>query len=245
MKFTPTLGGSYSGSLGGSVASHNKGGPYFRRRAIPTNPNTTRQQIVRAALAGFTAAWSNTLTAAQRTAWSTYASNVPATDRIGQTIQLTGQQWYVGNNTPRQQARNSSLTAGSSVPLATAAPTTFNRGESVVGLTTLSELSGTITLTALLSAAASDDGDALLFVGKPINVGVGFYKGPYQLASVVAVAADATTAAFVVDTSDSLEWASDHIFAATERMPLRIVMVYDDGRVSQSFDSIETIAQGV
>jgi len=187
---------------------------------------------------------SNTLTAAQRTAWATYAGNVPRTDRIGQTIQLTGQQWYIASNTPRQQARNSGLTAGASVPLAPDAPTTYNRGETVVGATTLTEATSTLTLTALLSAAASDDGDGLLFVGPPLNAGRTYFKGPYQLAGAVAVAASATTAAFVLDQTDGTEWASEHVFSAGDRLPFRVVMVYDDGRISQSYDEVKLIAAG-
>jgi len=244
MKFTPTLGGSYSGSLGGSVASHNKGGPYFRRRAIPTNPNSARQQAVRSALSNFVTNWTNALSDAQRTAWNTYASNVPRTDRIGQTIQLTGQQWYVACNTPRRQAYTSGLTAGLGVAPTDTAPTTFNRGENVVNVASPTFSDPDLTVTAQLSAAASNDGDCLLFIGPAINAGRSFWKGPYQLAAVTAVAADATSAAFSVDTSLTAQWASEHIPVVGARMPFRLVMVYDDARISIAYQEILTIAAG-
>jgi len=47
--FTPNL----SGSAGGTTASRNRGGGYFRNKAVPTNPDTVFQQAARAILAAF------------------------------------------------------------------------------------------------------------------------------------------------------------------------------------------------
>lgn len=98
MKFTPGIAvGALSGSIGGSTASHNKGGAYFRTRAIPTNPSTTAQLTRRASLATVSIAWRN-LTNAQREAWENYARQNPTTDALGQAITLSGHQQYVGLN---------------------------------------------------------------------------------------------------------------------------------------------------
>ena len=99
MKYTPGIAvGAMSGSIGGTTASHNKGGPYFRTRAIPTNPSTPAQLARRASLATVSIAWRN-LTDPQRESWGNYARQNPTTDALGQSIQLSGHQQYVGLNT--------------------------------------------------------------------------------------------------------------------------------------------------
>ena len=77
-----------SGSIGGLVGSHNAGGMYFRARTIPVNPGSAAQIAVRNIVAQLTAAWTADLTAAQRTAWQTYADNVPTTNRLGDSINI-------------------------------------------------------------------------------------------------------------------------------------------------------------
>lgn len=249
MKLTPTLGGSLSGSLGGLTASHNRGGQYLRRRSVPVNPNTARQQAVRAILGSLVQAWSDDLTESERQAWRDYAAAVPRTDVLGQTITLTGQQWFIATNTPRLQQELSGLTvAGNGV--VSVAPTTFNTGEAVASLTEFSILDTgpVLVVTGVLAAPASDDGFALLYFGRPVNPGVRFYKGPYQFGAAVAVAAAATTFAFTIDPSDSLEWAA--AFQPAEAnidvfFGLRLILSYDDGRTSQEFRQLTALSQGV
>ena len=99
MKFTPGIAvGALSGSIGGSTASHNKGGPYFRTRAIPTNPNTPAQLQRRAALATMSQNWRN-LTMDQRNAWDEWARQNPITNALGMSINKSGHQSFVGINT--------------------------------------------------------------------------------------------------------------------------------------------------
>lgn len=112
---TGTLVGGISGSIGGQTYSHNKGGPYVRRRATPTNPNSTRQQTVRTIMGILASAWSNTLTDAQRATWSVYAEANTILNALGQAIKLTPLAWYL-----RCGARL--LDAGAAAP--TDAPTT-------------------------------------------------------------------------------------------------------------------------
>lgn len=109
-----TMIGAISGSIGGQTFSHNKGGPYVRTRAIPTNPNTARQQAVRTILGTLAAGWTNTLTDAQRATWDTYAENNTILNALGQAIKVTGLAWYL-----RCGARL--LDAGGTIP--TDAPT--------------------------------------------------------------------------------------------------------------------------
>ena len=93
MKLVSVLG-PISGSLGGFTAARNRGGTYLRARAVPTNPNSTRQQAVRAILGTLSSAWSRDLDDAARALWSAYAQNNPITDKLGQSITLSGMAWF-------------------------------------------------------------------------------------------------------------------------------------------------------
>lgn len=98
MIFSPGIAVSQlSGSVGGTTASRNKGGQYFRNRAIPTNPNSTAQQTVRTNLATASAAWSG-LTAGQRQAWVEWARQNPVINNLGNSVLLSGQQAYIQLN---------------------------------------------------------------------------------------------------------------------------------------------------
>ena len=87
-----------SGSIAGTVFSHNKGGPYVRNRRTPTNPNTARQQTVRVIFAGLAADWSNILTPAQRGTWDTYAEANTILNALGQAVKQTGLAWFLQCN---------------------------------------------------------------------------------------------------------------------------------------------------
>ena len=77
-------------SIGGVTYSRNKGGAYARARVVPLNPQTTAQTTVRANFANNSKAWSGTLTAAQRTAWTNFAAVNPYVNVLGASIILSG-----------------------------------------------------------------------------------------------------------------------------------------------------------
>lgn len=239
MKLTPTLGGAYSGSIGGLTASHNKGGQYFRRRSVPTNPNTLRQQIVRAVTGGLVQSWTNDLTDAERQAWRAYAENTPTTDSLGQTIQMSGINAFVKSNAIKRQFEQLTDTPGS---ILAAAPVIFNTGQPIASNVQFAINNttppGILTIDWNLAGPAPDNGDAFLFVAPPQTAGTRYYKGPYQLAASVAVAATDELAEFTVTLATPDAWLSDHVPVVAWdglSIPLRIVMVYDDGRVSEDW----------
>src|SRR6267154_4350068 len=86
-----------SGSVGGITYSHNKGGAYIRKRSIPTNPQTTRQQTVRTILATLSSAWAS-LTSTQQGDWTTWAESHTIVDSLGLSIIMSGQQAFVQLN---------------------------------------------------------------------------------------------------------------------------------------------------
>jgi hypothetical protein len=101
-----------SGSIGGSTYARNRFGYYLRPRTKPVNPNSTLQIAVRTEMAFFTQRWHDTLSAAQRTAWATYAAAVPVKNRLGETVYLTGFNWYLAVNVFRTTNGNSKCDPG-------------------------------------------------------------------------------------------------------------------------------------
>lgn len=224
------------------MASHNKGGPYLRMRSVPTNPNTVRQQAVRNALGSLVNVWTDVLTQVQRDGWETYAGNVPVTDKLGETINLSGQNWYVGINTARLQA---------GLPRVDAAPTTFNQGVPVqsiaatnAGTADVIGINGADMSTDLiLGAAAPDDGDIILFIGPPVNSSRNYFKGPYQLVDVIAVASAATSVAW--GTTITALFNANTALNTGQKRALRARIAYDDGRLSPAFNLLTTTVDDV
>lgn len=97
MKYIGLISSAASGKLGGIVASHNRGGQYFRKHSIPVQPRTSAQRLVRNQLAGLSSAFKG-LTAAQVGGWNALGSTVTLKNKIGQTYHPTGQQLYVSCN---------------------------------------------------------------------------------------------------------------------------------------------------
>lgn len=242
MKILPMLGSAMSGSFRGITASHNKGGLYLRGRTVPTNPNTARQQTARAAVNGLMQNWSMVLTEPQRQAWRDYAANVPVTDKLGQSMQLSGVNWYVKSQSLPAIADAEGL-QGIGTVVTNNAPVIFNTGEAPLSVTTFegdfTTPPGTVTVGGALDAPASDDGMIFLFIAPPQTPGVRFYKGPYQLAAVAALTPASAAFSFAaVDLADPTEWVSDTVPAATWDglfVPLRLVCIYADGRRSEEW----------
>lgn len=89
-----------SGSMAGTTASRNRFGQYLRTRAIPVNPATSAQGMVRARFSANSAAW-RALTAAQRAGWAGMGGSMPRTDALGQTNPIQGNQAYISVNNNR------------------------------------------------------------------------------------------------------------------------------------------------
>ena len=215
---------SASGSIGGTTFSHNRFGLYTRARRVPVNPNTAYQQAIRNAFRTASAEW-RTLTDAQRAAWNAYAAGSPTTNRLGQTVYLTGQQWYTATL---------SLTSLLSGSTSSDAPTTFGRIE--LGTPTIIlDASG---FTAVLGGLNTDlNGSKLgLFLGNAISAGRSFYKGPYQLVGSGDVAAGALTL-------NAIAGRNGTVLAEDDIIPYRIAGI-DEGSAVPT-NKLTTIATGL
>jgi len=86
-----------SGSVAGTTSSRNRFGQYRRTRAVPVNPNSTAQGVVRARMSANAAAW-RALTNLQREGWDGLGLSMTRTDSLGQSYTLTGFQAYCSVN---------------------------------------------------------------------------------------------------------------------------------------------------
>lgn len=218
MKIKSALATQISGSVGGLTGSHNRGGLYLRSRAIPTDPATSRQIETRSLFGAMSTAWSSTLTDSQRAAWDQYGLNVPVTDRLGDSIHLSGQQWFVAANTLRTKAGISLVLNG---------PTTYTRP--ALEMPEIDEANADSEL--IISFDDTDDwanetgGALVIFGGRPQSAGINFFKGPYRLAGTVN--GDDTTPPTSPATLNS-----EYTLTADQKVWVRAVAILADGRFS-------------
>jgi len=169
-----------AGSIAGTTFARNRYGNYARAKTMPVNPNTALQQVVRASVAFLTERWGSTLTAAQRTAWNLYASNVVMTNRFGESMNLSGFNHYIRSNAILKRSGRTLVDAG---------PTTFEIPEKDPTFAiTASEATGHITYTYDDTAAWANENNGWLhmFCGAPQNPQRNFFNGPWKLFAAVA-----------------------------------------------------------
>ncbi len=182
MLYKGLLGVELSGALGGVVASHNKGGSYFRERVIPTNPNTPFQQAVRNAVSSLSSFWQDGLIQVQRDGWDVYASNVTLPNRLGDQVNISGLAHFVRSNVTRLQLGFLQVND---------APAVFNLGAytapTIASFSEATQLGAIGFAVGTLSDAWANevDGWLVLFVSPPQNSGVKYYRGPYRVASAI------------------------------------------------------------
>lgn len=97
-----------SGSLAGTTSSHNRYGQYRRTRAIPVNPNTPQQGVVRSRLSAYSAIW-RTLDDGQRAGWEALALQISRSDSLGSSYTLNGFTAFISVNTTNVAAGNAAV----------------------------------------------------------------------------------------------------------------------------------------
>ena len=169
-----------SGSIGGTVFARNHYGSYARARTKPINPNTPGQQVCRAALAFLTNYWSQTLTAVQRTAWNLYGSSVAMTNKLGETVYLTGFNHFIRSNSILKRSARTLVNAGPVIFELPEADPTF------AFTATQTDNKGTFTYDDTAAWANEDGGWMHMFMGQPQNPQRNFFGGPWKLYAAVA-----------------------------------------------------------
>jgi len=99
------------GTIGGTIYSANKSGPYARRWSKGSNPMTIGQTVQRARMTSHATYW-QALSQAQRDAWDDYAAD-PAqelTNSLGEAYYATGYNWFVRINNHRFSTAEARIT---------------------------------------------------------------------------------------------------------------------------------------
>lgn len=164
-----------SGSIAGVTSSKNRYGQYKRTRAIPVNPNTDAQGVVRARFANNSATW-RTLTDAQRAGWESLGAAIQRTDPLGQTYTLNGQGAFMMVN-------NNLLDATEAV--VAAAPSVVTPGSLLT--TTITSAAGTLSVAYTATPLAT--GVKLFVYASPMRSVGRSYNSDYRLIHVSAAAA--------------------------------------------------------
>jgi len=229
MKYTPSaLVSEFSGKQGSTVASHNRYGPYFRNRVIPTNPNTVSQQNARNSLRAAAQAW-KALTLAQQTAWNTAASLITLIDRLGKTYKPSGFQYFcsVQRFSYVYSGSTAILTAVPSaaapVPLATMTPAASS------GLGTFS-LPYTATPLAALTKLVVE-------CTPQLSAGIGFIK-PTLFRTILVTAAAAASPANIF----AAYVAKFGALAAGKQIGVRCYVLTSDGQRSSYLQTAIIVA---
>jgi hypothetical protein len=216
MKFVGTIAAELSGSLGGIVASRNRGGGYFRQRVTPVNPNTPRQSIIRTITQELSDRWANVLTQAQRNAWDNWVEMTPGF--VG-----TGIDGYIYCNMTRQYY---AAQFAQTVAIIDTAPGSFDIGS-------FSPISAVMTVTNNIAVtfdntdswADTTGGFLFVFASPPMNPSRKAYSGRYNL--VTAIVGDTA-----MPPTSPASLASPFPFVAGQRIFVRVAASQPDGRYS-------------
>jgi len=211
-----------SGSLAGNTYARNRYGNYARARTTPINPQTARQTAVRSSIAFLTERWSQTLTAAQRTAWNNYGDNVAMKNKLGESTFLSGFNHYIRSN----------------VLLKINAKTIVDAGPVILELP---EQDPTMSITAsaatqvisvayddTLAWCDEDEAFMFLFQGLPQNPQRNFFNGPWRQG--VPVEGDSTA-----PPSSPEAFAATYVFSEGQHQWLYARIIRADGRLSEAF----------
>jgi hypothetical protein len=220
MKFKSQVYTETSGSIGGVTYSRNRGGMYTRARAIPVNPGTLRQVAVRSHMASLTNRWVDTLTPAQRISWDSYAENVLLPDRLGEPRNVGGLGMYVRSNLVRR------MTA---LPVVDSAPVVFNLGEyTPIDAPTADDTPQVgFGFETGDDWVGEDDTAMAVFIGRPVNTTVNYYKGPWRYGGKVE--GDSIT-----PPTSPATIASPFTLAVGQKVFFRVQVSRVDGRYSTS-----------
>lgn len=174
-----------SGSIGGTVFSRNRGGSYVRNRTTPLNPQTTFQSSVRSAFANLATRFATILTDFQREAWRAYGEIVPVPNALGDDRFLTGLQHYI---------RSNSLLSLAGGTIVDDPPSSFTAGPTIEPTITIDAANDQFTVVDLGGYNPTTSGAlaGYISIGRPVNPGVLFYKGPFRVGFAGAISTLAT-----------------------------------------------------
>jgi len=196
------------GKSGGTVASRNRAGSYFRNKVTPVNPASVSQVAARDRLAGLSQGWRD-LTAAQRDAWNQVVSDFAKTDIFGDLKNPTGFNLY-------QRLNNNLLVVNQSV---ISDPPAAGDVEAFTSLSVSAE-SGTQSFALTFAPAISTGFSVKVFATAAQSAGKSFVKSEYRL---IGVLTDADTSP--VDFLTEYQAKFGDITATDSKIFVRLVQV--------------------
>jgi len=218
-----------SGSIAGNTFARNRYGNYVRSRTKPVNPNSTSQGVARSSVSFLTARWHDTLTAAQRVAWGTYANAVAMKNKLGETTYLSGFNHYIRSNAQRKQNALSTISAG---PTTLALP-----GKDTTLAIQLNAAAQQISVVFdnTLPWAAETGSYMLLYMGSPQLATRNFFAGPWKYAGKISGATgSAPTSPQVINAPFTI--------TAGQKVWCYATIVMLDGRVTEKMFCSSTTA---
>jgi len=218
------------GSIGGQTHSRNRYGAYVRARTAPVNPQSARQSAIRSIVADVTTRWLTVLTIAQRAAWGVFASNVPAKNKLGQVINLSGFNQFTKSNVAANNAGLADIAA---------APVIFDLpGEDPDFDATID--AGTEKVSVVFDDtrdwADEDEGALIVQCGIPVNSSINFFNGPWRHAGIVQ--GDSVTPPTSPDAAIDVPFE----VADGQKVFVRAKILRADGRLSDWFRSNTIVA---
>jgi hypothetical protein len=220
--FKSTILASIRGSINGTVFSQNKSGPYTRNRSMVVNPNSPSQQVARGALASASQAWAQ-LTEAQREAWRSYAAATPVTNRLGDSIYLSGSNMFVKTNAFRTLLTLPVIEQAPVVPGLAEAPV-WDPFEYPELSSSSSAAPNQIANYALTTGIGSMNAAAYYayWISRPISAGAAFYKGPWNYVGKN------------VGTTRSQDFTSPTPMSLGQHYAIRVRVIDEVGRLSKT-----------
>jgi len=176
-------------------------------------------------MADLTSRWVDTLTAAQRAAWDNYGLQVPVTDKLGQSINLSGLNHYVRSNVQR---------VVSAIGRIDDAPTIFDLGSYTAPAITSCTASTGVILVAFDNTDdwAGESGSYMfLYASRGQSPSVNFFKGPYRFVEPIIGAGTPPTS------PNSM--IGPFPFDVGQKVYVKAVVSRADGRLSSPFRTVD------
>ena len=167
------------GKIGGQIASKNGAGAYMKNKVTPSNPQTTRQSIVRALFAVISAGWS-ALTLAQIAGWNEAVSDWTSTNIFGDLKKPTGKALF-------QRLNNQAQAVG--LPAVTAVPVKLALPNAPISAVPIGIGAATIAATGMDTSASTQ---IAIWATAPVSNGTKNVKS--KLRQIYAVAGDSYSA---------------------------------------------------
>lgn len=220
-----------SGSISGQTYARNRFGNYMRARTTPVNPKSDRQNVVRARLSLLSEHWNEQLTPAERTAWNSYASAVAMTNRLGESINLTGFNHFIRSNSLILLCGHAIVEAG---PVIMALP-----NQDPLYAIAINGATNQITITYDDTLPWNTEDDAFLVtqLASPQNASRTFCGGPWRNANFLE-GVDPGGLASPFGPAGIIPWT----FQTGQRCWGRGRIVRADGRVSNFFTATSVLA---